>query len=323
MKKMFVVILTVWSFMLLLPLSVIGKEITPSKQQVNAYVKVEEKTEGQSIADKETFRVLNTTDNTITEMSAEDYIFGVVAAEMPALYDVEALKAQAVAAYTFALRRSAENSKKDYDITTDFTKDQSFISKEKAKENWGEKYDEYAEKLNKVIKDTKGYKITYKKEPILAVYHAVSSGKTNNSKDVWNVDLAYLKPVLSEWDKLYENYISEVSFTAAELKGKFKNVEFIGEESKYFSNITYNDSSAVKTINLCATEFKGDEIREALGLRSQSFKVEYKDEKFLFTVYGYGHGVGMSQYGADCMAKNGSDFKEILTYYYTDCKIEK
>lgn len=317
MKKMCVIASIVWIIMLLLPLSVIGKE-SELPQKI-----VETPVSAPSTESKQTFKVLDTESGKITEMSAEDYIFCVVAAEMPALYNKEALKSQAVAAYTFALKRSEENKDKDYDITTDYTKDQSFITLDKAKEKWGEKAVEYIDKIKSAIEETNGYKITYNNEPILAVYHAVSSGKTSGSEDVWGVPLAYLKPVLSEWDKLYENYISEAVFTTEEIKEKFSDVQFTGEEEKYFTAPKHTESSAVKEINVCGKVFSGDEIREKLNLRSTNFEVNYTDGKFKFTVYGYGHGVGMSQYGAECMAKKGSDFKEILTYYYTDCQIEK
>lgn len=317
MKKMCVIASIVWIIMLLLPLSVIGKENEiPKKQiatQVSAPVKESEKT----------FKVLDKESGKITEMSAEDYVFCVVAAEMPALYNKEALKAQAVAAYTFALKRSDENRNKEYDITTDYTKDQSFITPDKAKEKWGEKAEEYTSKIKSAIDETKGYKITYDNKPILAVYHAVSNGKTMDSANVWGVALPYLKSVLSEWDKLYENYISEAVFTTDEIKEKFSEVQFKDQEEKFFTVTKHTESSAVKEVNICGNKFTGEEIRERLNLRSTSFEVSFADGKFKFTIYGYGHGVGMSQYGAECMAKKGSDFKEILTYYYTDCKIEK
>ncbi len=317
MKKTFIIALTVWAVMLLLPLSVIGKETEVAEEKV---VNVSNEVKSEV---KKTFRVLDTNSKKITEMSANDYIFGVVAAEMPALYENEALKAQAVAAYTFALKRAKENSDKDYDITTDYTTDQSFITEEEATKKWGEDAEIYIEKVKKAVEETEGYAITYEHKPILAVYHAVSGGKTSDSKDVWDVELDYLKPVLSEWDKLYEDYISQVSFTAEEIKEKFKNVEFSGETKDYFGKPDYTDSSVVKTVTICGKTFTGEEIRGILNLRSTNFEIDYIEDKFIFTVYGYGHGVGMSQYGADCMAKNGSNFKEILTYYYTDCKVEK
>lgn len=317
MKKMFVIALTVWAIMLLLPLSVIGKETEIAKTEVISLQK------NEKVEKKETFKVLDKDSNKITEMDSNEYIYGVVAAEMPALYDEEALKAQAVAAYTFALKRSQENSDKEYDITTDFKVDQSFVSKSEIKEKWGENAQKYEDKISNAVKEAEGYVIKYKNEPILSVYHAVSGGKTENCSNVWGMELDYLKPVLSEWDKLYENYISEEEFTAEELKAKFPNVEFSGKEAEYFSEPVYTDSQTVKKINLCSKEFTGEEIRSTLNLRSANFKVQYTDKKFVFTVYGYGHGVGMSQYGADYMAKQGSDFKEILTYYYTDCKVEK
>lgn len=126
----------------------------------------------------DTFRVCDMQTDTVSVMTADEYIFGVLAAEMPALYENEALKAQAVAAYTLACRRRADNKDKSYDITTDYTVDQSYITRSEAKKRWGDKYDEYSKKLEKAVGDVKNFAVTYNGEPITAVYHAISSGKT-------------------------------------------------------------------------------------------------------------------------------------------------
>jgi stage II sporulation protein D len=166
--------------------------------------------------------------------------------------------------------------------------------------------------------------ITYKGTPITAVYHAISSGKTESAKDIWNAELDYLVPVSSEGDKLATNYISEVEFTAKELKERLSDkAELSGEAKDYFSNLVRTKSGTVLKVNVCGQELKGSLVRELLELRSSNFTVEYRDEKFVFSVYGYGHGVGMSQNGANYMAKQGSTFEEILTHYYTGCKVEK
>ncbi len=317
MKKMLVILIVVSAIILLLPLSVIGKN------EENKSVEVLSTAHNVVETQKDTFKVLDKQSGKVTKMKSEEYVFSVVAAEMPALYEKEALKAQAVAAYTFALVRSNENFDKEYDITTDYTVDQSFISRDDAREKWGEKADEYEKKIDDAIGDVKGYTATYNGELALTVYHALSGGKTESSENVWGKDFPYLKPVLSEWDKLHSDYISEKIFSADEIKNKFSEIDFKGEEKSYFSNISKTESGTVKNMIICGEEMSGEAIRSVLNLRSANFETDYSNGKFKFTVYGYGHGVGMSQYGADCMAKQGCDFKEILTYYYNGCKVKK
>ena len=300
-------------FLLLLPLTVLGQPSTP----VNDTVKIEE------VSATKYFKILNTDTNQISEISYDDYIFGVVAAEMPALYEIEALKAQAVAAHTFALHRKVTNSGKGYDITNDFTVDQAFITEGKAREKWGDKADEYIEKIRGAVATTKNLALTYNGQIALSVYHAISSGKTEDCKNVWGGDRPYLVSVESIGDKLSPNYLSEKSITASELKKLFPNITFKGKESDYFKNCQKTPSGTVKTIALCGSEIKGSELRKVLNLNSSCFDVSYKDNTFKFTVYGYGHGVGMSQNGANYMAQQGADYKEILYHYYKGCKIEE
>ena len=299
--------------LLLLPLTVLGQPSTP----VNDTVKIEEVTATKY------FKILNTDTNEISEISYDDYIFGVVAAEMPALYEPEALKAQAVAAHTFALHRKVTNSGKGYDITNDFTVDQAFITEGKAREKWGENAEEYITKIRAAVEATKNLALTYNGEIALSVYHAISSGKTEDCKNVWGGSRPYLISVESVGDKLSANFLSEKSFSASEIKNIFKNITFKGKESEYFKNLQKTPAGTVKSITVCGTEIKGSELRKALDLNSSCFDVTHKDGVFKFTVYGYGHGVGMSQNGANYMAQQGAEFEEILCHYYTGCKIEE
>ncbi len=319
MKKIMYAVFFLCAVMLLSPLSVL--DFNSNLLSATAVKKDELKSTAISST---SFKICNSENGQITEMSAEDYIFGVVAAEMPALYEKEALKAQAIAAYTFACTRKAENAEKDYDITTDPSSDQSFITEKEAREKWGEKAEEYIKKIRSAVEETKNYMITYNKKPIIAVYHAISSGKTESAKDVWDADLEYLTAVESEGDKLATNYKSQSTYTEAELKAALADaVELSGNPAEFFGNITRTASGGVKTLTVCKKELSGTRLRTLLNLRSSNFTVNYADNKFTFTVLGYGHGVGMSQNGADYMAKQGSDFKEILTHYYKGCKVEK
>ena len=319
MKKIIGCAFFVLAFMFILPLGVMKKPETAKVSAVANEVVLQD-----SSFRADTFRVLDKDSGTVTKMTAEEYIFGVLAAEMPALYDKEALKAQAVAAYTFALNRQTENADKDYDITTDMGTDQSFITEEKAREKWGDKADEYCDKLKGAVKEVEDFAITYDGKPILAVYHAISSGKTEDCENVWGKAYPYLKSVASPGDSLAPDYISKAVFSADDLRDKLsKTVELSGEPQDYFGKTERTASGTVKSIEVCGSDLSGGEIRSALSLKSSDFEVLYKDGEFVFTVYGYGHGVGMSQYGADCMAKQGSDFKEILLHYYRGCRVEK
>ena len=264
--------------MLLLPLTVIKN----STAYVSTAALQNKKTPNLQADFRSTsFNVLNCEDNTITEIPTEDYIFGVVAAEMPALYETEALKAQAVAAYTFALCRKAENSDKDYDITTDHTTDQSFITKEKARENWGSNADIYTQKIETVVAEVKDYVILYDKKIITSVYHAISSGKTEDSENIWGVSLPYLKSVTSVGDALADKYISKVEFTFAELKEKLKAIAEIEDtKQNLFKDIVKTNAGTVKSITIGNIKTEGAKIRNALDLRSSCFDVSYTNEKY-------------------------------------------
>ena len=306
MKKILCSGLIILSAMFIFPL--LGAT-TEQKPAVSAATKFfTSKTDKQEKGD--TFRICDMQTDTVSVLTADEYIFGVVAAEMPALYEPEALKAQAVAAYTLACRRRADNKDKSYDLT--------------AEKRWGDKAEEYSKKIKDAVADAKNLIVTYEGEPITAVYHAISSGKTEDSRDIWGGSLSYLKPVASPGDKLSPDYISEVKVSAEELQKKLGDeCKLSGEPAAYFGEPKRTDSGSVLTVPVCGTDINGAKIRSIFDLRSLNFSVKYADGSFTFTVRGYGHGVGMSQYGANYMAKQGSDFKEILTYYYTGCKVEK
>ncbi len=321
MKKVLCVLVILFVVMLLMPLFAIegkitGEEIITSVNAIDKNV-----TEHKEI---QTIKVYNKETEKIQTMAVNEYLFGVVAAEMPVSYGEEALKAQTVAAYTFMLFRKNENKDKEYDITSDYTVDQSFISRQSAKEKWGDNSEANEEKLDKVINEVSGYAITYDSLPILSAYCASTAGKTQNAKDVWGGEYPYLISVNSEWDKLDKNNASTVTIDVNELKEKLSSLsEISGEESGWFRDITKNGAGYVTKLTLCGKEVSGKEIRKALDLKSNAFDITLKDNKFIFSVSGYGHGVGMSQVGAGKMAENSSTYMEILTHYYSGCKIEK
>ena len=318
MKSVLISGLCIICSMLLIPIFAIKGNESPIETGVR-----DETVKKETIVKAEKFKLLDTATNSITEIKSSEYIFGVVAAEMPALYETEALKAQAVAAYTFALYRKneAEKNGREYDISTDHKTDQSFITRAAAREKWGEKADEYEQKIENAILSVQGLALTYDKEAILSVYHAISSGVTEESKNVWGTHLPYLVSVDSSGDKLAETYLSVNSFSAEDLKAKLSHLADTSGDNNIFSNPKTSDAGTVTEIDINGKTVSGFAVSEALELRSSSFQVSFADGMYTFIVRGYGHGVGMSQNGANLMAKEGKNMEEILAHYYQNSKL--
>lgn len=249
----------------------------------------------------------------IINLELEEYVLGVVGAEMPASFNIEALKAQAILARTYALK-SIKNGKKLTDtVSTQAYKDNSELQK-----LWKNDYTKYYEKIKKAVNQTKGKVILYNNEYIDAVYHSTSNGKTENSKNVWKNSLPYLVSVDSSWDKNVKSYKKETIFEINE----FCNILKLDVEEPITYEIIHNETGRVRQITINNKTFSGTEFRNLLKLRSADFEIEINDEKIKVTTYGYGHGVGMSQYGANEMAKQGYSYIQILKHYYTGVVIK-
>lgn len=249
----------------------------------------------------------------IINLELEEYVLGVVGAEMPASFNIEALKAQAILARTYALK-SIKNGKKLTDtVSTQAYKDNSELQK-----LWKNDYTKYYEKIKKAVNETKGKVILYNNEYIDAVYHSTSNGKTENSKNVWKNILPYLVSVDSSWDKNVKSYKKETIFEINE----FCNILKLDVEEPITYEIIHNETGRVRQITINNKTFSGTEFRNLLKLRSTDFEIEINDEKVKVTTYGYGHGVGMSQYGANEMAKQGYSYIQILKHYYTGVVIK-
>ncbi len=262
----------------------------------------------------------------VVSVPIEEYICGTVAAEMPAVYEKEALKAQAVCAYTYLCKkRESKKASDEYDITDDFKTDQAYINEQTRKDRWGEKYDVYEQKILEAVREIKDKIITYDGKIIFAAYHAISSGKTEDAKNVWGGEYPYLKAVSSEGDLLHKDYLSEKTVTETKFKEAFanKDVEFSENAKEYIGDIQKSESGTVLKIFICGKEFSGSEIRELFDLRSSNFDIKFiENSGFTFSVKGYGHGVGMSQNGANYLAQSGKNFEEIICHYYSGVKIE-
>lgn len=324
MKDIFITAIVLLIVMLSLPLVALKKPLSSEALNVNAAAPDESiiKSDSNDYTIHKNFRIKLSDSDTVKKIDAKDYVFGVVAAEMPALYEEEALKAQAVAAYTFACRRADNSKDRDFDLTDDPETDQCYIDRDKARERWGDNADKYTQKLESIIDATAFELLTYKGSAALTVYHAISSGVTESCENVWGTALPYLISVESVGDKLAEQYITEVKLTKDELKDKLKGLCDISDDDKAEIKKT-TDTGRVVTVNIGKKEISGAQLAKALSLRSANFEIEYKDNNIIFTVKGYGHGVGMSQNGANFMAKQGADYKEILNHYYPGCTLFK
>lgn len=293
--------------------------------------KTEDKTthenETQSQQEKaDTVKVYMQQSQQVIEVDLNEYLLGVLAAEMPATYHEEALKAQAVAAYTYLLnkRNSTDESLDGADLSNNSATHQGYITAEERKEKWGDKAEAYEEKLKKAVEEVSGKVITYEGKPIIAAFHAINSGVTQSAKTVWGGEVPYLKSVNSIGDKLSPDCVKTVAISASEFSNLAANIEgcaLNGEGDSWIGEIDTNSSGYVESIEIGSAELTGLEARDALGLRSAVFTYEYKDGNFMFTTNGYGHCVGMSQYGADYMARQGSTWEEILEHYYTGVEI--
>ena len=269
-----------------------------------------------------TLRVLN--GETVEEMDLGTYLVGVVRAEMPASFELEALKAQAVAARTYTLYKiqTGGNHGDDADICTDSTCCQAYIAEDRARENWGDDADENEAKIEAAVRDTDGETILYDGVPILAVFHSSSAGRTRAAGEVWVNDLPYLQAVESpEPGDAIPNYYSRAEFTAEEFREKvlaaLPEADLSGTMDTWLQNAVTDTAGSVETVEVGGVMVKGSTVRSILGLRSACFEWEIQGQTLVFFVTGFGHGVGMSQYGANQMAAEGADYVEILTHYYT------
>ena len=267
-----------------------------------------------------TVRIKRNATGKIDNVLLEDYIVGVLAGEMPVSFEIEALKAQAVAARTYVMKRLVNNKNNDYDII-DTTLNQVYLDNDELKKKWGNNYVNYINKLKTAVLETSGEYITYKDNIIDALFFSTSVGASENSEEVFVSALPYLRSVDSSWD-------AEVSPVFSE-NNTFSLKEFYNKLNLTYSNnlsidvLQTTSTGRIKKIKINGTTFNGTTVAGKLGIRSDYFNISRDNDTVLVTTKGYGHGVGMSQYGAEAMAKKGYTYDKILKHYYKDVDIKK
>lgn len=327
MKKLIVLILVFVIICFIIPIT-FTKKHNP-KETLAVTQETENKTPQYDYKKYNTIKLLHSKTQEIEELPLDEYLYGVVSAEMPASFEEEALKAQAVVARTYTIYKIInENKHNEADICDSASCCQAWISKEDRMAKWNEnEKDDNWNKIVSAVESTKGKIITYENEPINAFFHSNSGGTTETATNVWGgTNYPYLQVVSTSGEEGYTQYSSEASFTNEEILQKLKEyyseIEINFEDENEIKIIENTEGGRVKSIKIGNIEIPGTEVRKIFGLRSAMFTIEKTSEGITFKVLGYGHGVGMSQTGADSMAKLGNNYEEIIKHYYTGVEIQ-
>lgn len=290
----------------------------------------------QITAPSQQFKLYRVATKSIELITPHDYICGVLAAEMSPDAPAEALKAQAVASFTYACYKREGNLSNPQaaavingaDFSDDSSQFEAYLSKTDAKKKWGANFDERWNKLDQIVNSVNDEAITYQGKTIAAVFFAISSGKTENCKDVWGTDLQYLRSVDSSWDVNSPGYESKITVSAQDFKSAItasnvKGLNFGKDPAKWVGNITRSGAGSIMKITVSGAELTGAQMRTIFKTRSANFQITYQSssKSFVFDVKGYGHGVGLSQNGAKYLAQQGKSYVDILKYYYTGVEI--
>lgn len=264
-------------------------------------------------------------DGTVEQLSLGEYLWGVVAAEMPASFELEALKAQAVAARTYWACLLGSGKHEGADVCGESVCCQAYVERQEACANWGEKGKDYAARISAAVEQTDGLCVTYAGKPIQALFFSSAPGSTVDAQTVWGREVPYLVSVDSPEGDEVPNYRSQLTMTTGEFRSlvqeQYPDADLSGPVSGWLSEFVWEPSGTVNTVKVGGVTLTGGQARKLLGLRSACFGVSVKGEEMTFHVTGHGHGVGMSQYGANAMARQGKDFEEILTWYYTGAQV--
>ncbi|ARI76087.1 stage II sporulation protein D [Halobacillus mangrovi] len=264
-------------------------------------------------------RVLRSGSGEVEKVPLETYVARVVASEMPATFEIEALKAQALAARTYITRHLVQESavSSEADVT-DTVNHQVYKNDQELRQQWQDRYAANMEKINQAVKATAGEIITYEHQPITAAFFSTSNGYTENAEDYWEDEIPYLRSVESPWDEASPKFVDQKVVSLEELQsslGVALNTDLRN------TKMTKTEGNRVEKVVFGEQAFSGREIREKLSLPSSDFTIQQKGDHVIFTTKGYGHGVGMSQYGANGMAMNGKSYKDIVHHYYQNTEI--
>src|SRR5690625_1657553 len=292
-----------------------------AEPEAEAEPESESESTAESSAAEDTFSVAVMRSNTeqIEDVSLENYVAGVVSSEMPADFEMEALKAQALTARTYIVNHLLHQDNPEGSNVTDTVQHQVYKNEEELRQQWGKDFQWKMDKVNKAVAATQGEIITYDNAPITPSFFSTSNGFTENSEDYWDNELPYLRSVKSDWDKDSPKYLDQQVFTIGQIESTL-GID-LPADSEIPIEETRTKSKRISELKLADHTFSGRDIREKLELQSSDFTIEQKDNHLIFTTKGFGHGIGMSQYGANGMAKEGKKYEDIVNYYYQDIEV--
>ena len=318
--------------LLLLPLPALPRRTAASISDPSALPQTEvtvPPSVGETSTGEEVYRIL--CGDTVVTLPQREFLIRTLAMEMPALYHEEALKAQTVAAYTYYTRRRDQQAAnpdpalQGADFVTPHSSFPQEYTEEKLRQRWGENYDVYYQKLCAAVDAVTGQVITYEGVLIDACFHAVSNGATEDAATVWGASVPYLQTVVSAGDPTAAGYASERTLTPDEVRAALTEaglaITLPADPATWFGTPTLSAAGTVTAQPIGDMTLPGTKVRQIFGLRSATFTVVYTQGMFTFSVRGYGHGVGMSQHGADYLARQGYDYRQILEHYYTNVEI--
>lgn len=301
------------------------------KKEISSPVNFREECKQTYYSPIKEFRILNRTTGKVEKVAIQDYVRGAIAAEMPATFHKEALKAQGVAALSYALHMAlSQREHPDADLRgADFSADpenrQGYMTGEAIKIFYGDMGDYYWEKVASAAEEACGVVATYEGKPIAAAYHAISGGVTENAVNIWCQSMPYLVEADSSWDMLAQGYKKVITIGKEEMAEKLQEagVELQGDFTTWIEIEERSPAGYVTRVRAGNQTFHGNELRNILGLRSACFYLSTQSHGFVFEVQGYGHGAGLSQNGADYLARQGKNFCQILHHYYSGIELEK
>jgi stage II sporulation protein D len=272
-------------------------------------------------------KVYRTEKQVIETIPLEQYIEGVVSAEMPAEFELEALKAQALAARTYIVRRLRESQFDDVPKgahVLDTIKHQAYLDVDQRKKRWGDEYAWKSARIHQAVQATSGIVLTYNGQPIDATFFSTSNGFTENASDYWEKPIPYLKSVASPWDIQSPRFEEMTRISVAEMEQKLGiRIDQSASNGSWYQIVERTPGNRVGKIRIGGKEFTGRQFRERLGLNSSAFSLELKGDQVEIKTRGYGHGVGMSQWGANGMAKTGKSAEQIVKYFYQGVSLQR
>ena len=278
-------------------------------------------------ADAETFPVEDQSAGKVAQLSRREYVLGAVAAEMPVSWPDEALKAQAVAAHTYALYcRDHAALQSGAWLTVDPARRQGCLTEPVLRSYWGTAYEQNYARLSALVDEVLNDLLFYDNAPACTSYFAISNGQTEASENVWGSALPYLISVDSSTDRSADNYEYTVTFSAEQLQQALAGLGIsadLAAPEGWFGPAALTSAGYTKTVTVCGQTVTGTTLRRALGLRSTCFTVQYQSGNFSFTTRGYGHGVGLSQWGTKAMAEQGKSYADILAHYYPGTQLQR